>query len=49
MMHYGVSPHADFKGFTIPAGTENINAALLLHVNNTGETVESYRWITNEQ
>jgi hypothetical protein len=45
--HYGVSQYADFKGFTIPEPTEGINTALLLHVNNTGETVESFRWVTN--
>jgi len=45
--YYGVSQYADFKGFTIPEATEGINTALLLHVNNTGETVESFRWVTN--
>ena len=43
--HYGVSQYADFKGFTITEPTEGINTAL--HMNNTGEIVESFSWVTN--
>jgi len=36
-----VHKYADFKGFAIPEGIEDINAALLLHVNASGKAVES--------